>query len=668
MPGRLNKRRAIAQLEQARLHAERGEWDLALALLPAVQESGFDAVALPSLWGEALRQLGRRAEARTVLEAGLRRFPRDAELEGRLGALLLDLDEVDAALELLSRVVRARPREPQALTWLAAALVRGGRLEEAEAPLARALLVGAGNDARLVLALVKARRGLVEDADALAAQVEAQAARAPSLLWAARALRADLRLLGGDAPGALAAWEAIEAAGFLDASSLAHMAWAAQAVGASARAEALIARRLAQGPDAQDLLLFAQIANLRGEPERALGWLEQASAVPGHHDAIWPFELNAARGRALRLCGRRDEAQAALELAAAQPEASRSRFGAGVAVDLGHLAAERGDFLAAEAHFRHALALDPGEPEARRALALTSQKVAWKAELAATAERRVEAAKTEAEALRRRFLSREAELAQLRHELERLKVARASAEAEVRRVQAAAEADRARHELEQRARLKDELEARARDVEAKATETLALAFGDVRARCPEPIFQMLTVAERTYQQALYTALPAAAVAVLFSGALERSLVELLVRPFDRWLEDTGRRAAFLDGGVRERRGRRVEYFDRFFEAFDRDEGRTPALGEVSRVLERRREPYLRPFAEFLGARFDADDAFWDELARFVTWSKETLRDPVAHGRLELDWEGLRQFRERLLLVFAGGPPGALPRLLSAARP
>ena len=54
-------------------------------------------------------------------------------------------------------------------------------------------------------------------------------------------------------------------------------------------------------------------------------------------------------------------------------------------------------------------------------------------------------------------------------------------------------------------------------------------------------------------------------------------------------------------------------------------------------------------------------------SRFVTWSKETLRDPVAHGHIEIDWDGLKQFRERLLFEFAGQKPGALPRLLRARK-
>ena len=141
-----------------------------------------------------------------------------------------------------------------------------------------------------------------------------------------------------------------------------------------------------------------------------------------------------------------------------------------------------------------------------------------------------------------------------------------------------------------------------------------------------------------------------------------------MRPFDRWLDQRKLRSRFLEDGVRERRGNRVEYSDRFFESLDREQSaRPPSLGEVSRVLERREEPYLSIFNEFLGSSFELPSSFWTEFARFVTWGKETLRDPVAHGHIEIDWEGLKQFRERLLFEFAGEGRGALPTLLQARK-
>ncbi len=85
------------------------------------------------------------------------------------------------------------------------------------------------------------------------------------------------------------------------------------------------------------------------------------------------------------------------------------------------------------------------------------------------------------------------------------------------------------------------------------------------------------------------------------------------------------------------------------------------------MLERREESYLAIFNQYLGSTFELPSAFWTEFARFVTWGKETLRDPVAHGHIEIDWEGLKQFRERLLFSFAGHESGALPTLLRARK-
>lgn len=659
----LNKRRAIAQLEQARLHSEREEWATVERLVREVGAAGIREPAVPSLLGEALRQLGRRDEAREVLEAGHAAHPDNSEIEARLGCLYLDADEPLKAIEILGRVRRARPRDPQVLTSFAGALLRVGRAEEAEAQLARAMLVGGGADTRLVLALVKLRRGQFDDADRLAAQIEASQS-APMLVWTARALRADVKLLRGDARGSYEAWLKIDGAGHLQPHQIAHMAYAAQLAGEKAQADAAIARRLAQDPQSEDLLLFAQIANLRKEPARALEWLVQAERTVKVPDPGWDFEFHSSRGRALRLLLRGDEARKELEAACALPEASIPRVGAEPFVDLGHLAAESGAFEEAETHFRRALALDPDEPEAKRALELTSRRLGWRQALEASADERVEAAKAEAEALRRRFLVRETEVDRLKREVERLKVERASAEAQARDATQQVQALQSQSPQ----KLRTELEERERDIEGKSNENLQLAFGEGRIACPDRLRQMLLVAERTYQKSLYTELPAAAVAVLFSGAFERSLVELIVQPFDQWLDQQKLRSRFLEDGVRERRGNRVEYADRFFESLDREQSaRPPSLGEVSRVLERREEAYLSIFNRFLLSSFDLPGTFWTEFARFVTWGKETLRDPVAHGHIEIDWEGLKQFRERLLFSFAGEGTGALPTLLRARK-
>lgn len=662
----LNKRRAIAQLEQARLHLERGEWAQVEALAAEVRAAGFAEESAFSLLGESIRRQGRLKDALEILRDGLGKHPGSSELEARLGCVFLDLDEPAAAIEHFSRARQRLSRDPQLLTSYAAALLRLGRAEEAEAQLARALLLGAGPDARLVLATVKARRGQLGEADRIAAKVEELGD--PSLSWAAKALRADLKLLRGDARGAFDAWQAMEQAGQLQPWQDAHLAWAAELAGERAIADAVMARRLGQGPLSEDLLLFAQIVNLRGEAARAIEFLDRAASQVKSAEPGWQFEYLSCRGRALRLLGKPADASAALLEAVALPEGALPKLGVPPHVDLGHLAADAGEFEQAEQHFRRALELDPDEPEAKRGLELCSRRLGWRQALEASADERLSAAKAETEAVRRRFVMRETEVERLKREIAQLKGERNEAAREAQRAQAAAESERRRLEEEKRKTLAIELEQRDRDVEGKATENLERVFGTSRNACPEKIWQMLFVAERTYQQSLYTEIPAAAVAVLFSGAFERSLVDVLAQEFSRWLDKHGLRAQFLEDAVRERRGSRVEYFDRFFDWFDREQdARPPALGEISRVLERREERHLAPWLRFLRESFSLDDAYWAEFSRFVTWSKETLRDPVAHGHIEIDWDGLKQFREKLLFEFGGVTPGALPRLLAARK-
>jgi uncharacterized protein HemY len=99
----LNKRRAIAQLEQARLTLDRGEWAQVEALVRPVLEAGFDELGAYSLLGESLRQQGRLDDARQTLEAGLKKYPGAAELEARVACVLLDQDEPRASSSCVRR-------------------------------------------------------------------------------------------------------------------------------------------------------------------------------------------------------------------------------------------------------------------------------------------------------------------------------------------------------------------------------------------------------------------------------------------------------------------------------------------------------------------------------------------------------------------------------------
>jgi Flp pilus assembly protein TadD len=658
--GRLNKRKAAAQLDQARLLAQGGAWDRVLTVVaPVLEAKLLPGTEAESLYAEGLERLGRKAEARAFLEKALATRRDEPNLTARLGILLVHANESARGVELMARVRHQLRREPTFLTNYAAGLLKVGRVEEAETALAAAMLTGGGDDTRLVFALAKAQKGDAPGAEAIAVQIGTQSKDA-GLRATARAIEADCRLMQGDARGALERFRALDAEGQLEADHLPHAALAAQLAGDEALANAFIQRRGASA-SAEDRLLFAQVALSRNRPLDALAELDQAARAIGEKLPGYEYEATVARGRALRLLGRADEARAQIERAKTMPEAELKLLGARVWLELGHLGAEAGDFELADAAFARALELDPNEAEARLARQSSSRKTAWKTELKQSSEARLEAARSEAEAMKRRFLAREGELEQMRRELDRLKSLSADAEQRAK----ALEREAKKVKDEQALRLREELEARERDSDEKAREVVEQALGAAAPACPETLLRMVLVAERTYQKGLYSELPAAAVAVLFSGALERSLFMLLVQRFDEWLEKTGRRAAFLKGAVREKRGRRVEYFDRFVEAFDRTlEAKAPSLGEVSRALTRRRDGPLADFNAFLQAA-GHDDAFLDALADFVQSAKERLRDPVAHGlAIDLSWDELKAFRKAFLLEFGKGP-GVLAQLLGA---
>jgi hypothetical protein len=660
----MNRKRAQAALAQAALHLEQGNALQAHAVAQQVIGADVWRDETPyAIAGEALHQLGRLGDAVAMFQAGLQSHVAAPQLLARLGAVRLEMGEVDEALRLFERAKAGLKREPTFLTHYASALLEAGLTERAEAELAAALLLGGGPDTRLVMAMAKGRRGLYADAEALAKQVERSGP--PALKAKALAVRADARLLQGDPADALLLWQQLETNGQLEPSSLAHMAYAAQAVGDAAKAQALVRRRLEQGATADDQLLFAQVANLRQDAAAALDHLVAAEASAGRAHPGWSFELASTKGRTLRLLGRKEEAAAELSRASQMPEAQHGALGARVLVDQGHLAAEAGDFERAAAHFEEALRRDPGEPEAARALRLTSQRLAWRAAITADAEARVEAARALASAEARRLQGREVELSALRREVERLKAHAASAEARAAQADADAKSQAAEQKADEERRLQAELNRRETHADETSDVLLTQWLGAAKEYCPPALWQVLLVAERTYQRAVFTELPAAAVAVLYSGALERALVTCFVADFDAWLESNQARAALLAAATRERRAGRPEYFDRFVESFDPSfRGRPPSLGEVARAVEKCDEPYLAPFGRFLRSR-GFQPSFLTALATFIEWAKKAIRDPAAHGHADaVDFDALKRFRESLLVRFESGP-GLVPALLAA---
>lgn len=661
----LPKHKVLKLYERARTLLAREEFSEAEKILrDLVAHDSLARPEVPAALGDVHLGRGEYDAAASAYREGLSRFPGNRDLTARIGLVLIRQERFEEAVALLGQL-ELKGLGPELLMQYGYALARLERYAAAERSFARAVAGGAGPEARMLLARTRAKLGRYEDAANMCRSL--LDSDAPAEVQAeARGLLADCLLMQSQPAPALALWKELREAGTLGPEQLGHMAYAAQLAGEPGLCDQLISERLGAGPSAEDRLLFAQIANLRNRPEDALEHLRAAEQATDEHHKGFLFELEATRGRALRLLGRREQAREALARASAHPE-SHGKLGPQLQVDLGHLAAEEGDFEAAEKAFQAALAMDPDEPEAKRGLELTRRREAWRSQLQANVEAQVEAARAESESLRRRFMARESELEALRREMEALRAAQAQSEEKARRAEEEARAAQASARAEQSRRTREELEQREAEIDAKARENVERGLGKTLAVCPPPLQQALMVAERTYQKALYTELPAAAVAVLYAGALERALHTLFVERFREWLVARDQVKDFLQAATREKRGRKVEYFDHFAAAFDPERPvRAPSMGEVARVLQRREEPYLHLFLAFLQERYPVPGRLLDVLADFVIQAKERLRDPVAHGRaVEMGYEELKMLRERLLFSLEAGQPGALALLLGA---
>ncbi|MHB8873928.1 MAG: tetratricopeptide repeat protein, partial [Myxococcaceae bacterium] len=207
MGAKINKRKATALLEQAKLHLSVGQQAKAEEILNEVAyRSELEAAVLFAVLADAQDAPERLPDVIATLAEGLRRFPGDTDLEVRMGHALLRQDQIDEGLKHFERAKAKLHRDPNFLTQYAFALTRAGRLDEAEACLDNALAGGGGLEARLVMAIARGQRGHYAQADELAQAVE-KAAKKPGLIAAARSVRADCRLFLGDAPGALALWK-----------------------------------------------------------------------------------------------------------------------------------------------------------------------------------------------------------------------------------------------------------------------------------------------------------------------------------------------------------------------------------------------------------------------------------------------------------------------------
>lgn len=648
--GRSSRQRAdaAADLQRAGHLLEAGQHAEALPILQRVGPI-LELPAVEAAIGDCLFALGRGDEAIAAYQQGLKRFPTSAEVALRLAGRGLELGRFREALPGFRAARAAHRRDPQFLRGFAYAALQSECWDEAAELAAAALDLGEDESSRLVLGLALSAQGkLAEAAAALENGAEPRT----------RALAARMHALGGNLQRAIALYDEVEPLGGLAASDWAPAAQAAALTGDRGRAERYLAEAERLEPGTSTRLAAANLALLVRDPDRALAALAPLASEPDPADRALALALTA---RAHRLADRTADAERAL---AGLPADAPLRARAIAEVERGHLQALAGDFERAEAAFRAALAIDASDAEAQRGLDAAARRLSWKRDVLADAGKQVEAARAEAEAVRRAVAQREDELTRLKRQLAELERERQAAERHARDAEARAEAERQRADAERKAALQAELQARESEAREKTEAVIREAFGGRAAEAPVSLVQALRVAELNYQKALQTDLPGAGVAVLYSGVLERALYLCIVSELERHLDDESRRTRLLQASRKGARGGKPEYIDHFVGAFDREHPlRAPGLGEVARAVRKRGELHLQVVREFLEEARGYPPAFLEALPGFIDDAKQRLRDPIAHGRvLEIDDQTIAAFRRALVQGFEGGR-GVLYRLV-----
>lgn len=159
--------------------AQQGSWGQVLrGTARLLEEHPDDPLAL-RLLGLALHRLRRLPEAADALRRRLERVGPETGAAGELAAVLLDMGEVRAALDVLERAGAAGSDDPGALFAVARAYKAEGRTGEAVAPLERVLDRVPGHiGARIMLGDAYKALGRAQDAED---QYRAAIAAAPAL-------------------------------------------------------------------------------------------------------------------------------------------------------------------------------------------------------------------------------------------------------------------------------------------------------------------------------------------------------------------------------------------------------------------------------------------------------------------------------------------------------
>jgi|GEM_PF-1031797 len=664
--GKLNKRRAAAWVKSALIHQSKGESERAIELLREVVHSpGMSNLDVHVLFVSLLREASKQEEVEVELKHLLSRHPEDLRVQALWASFVAEEGKLEEGLALFDKIKAQLLRAPDYLVDYANVLIRANRLGEAASVLGIALLRIPDIRVRLMSACVKILLARFSEAEVMLQEILRRKDSGPweKLVFP---VMATCYLHSNNPQAAYDLLEKMEQKEKLSREYQTMMAYAAQLAGKIDKADALMAHFLeapAEEEGGEAWLWMARIANARHQPALALRYLENSNKLA--------VEVLAEKGHALRLSGQNEEAHGVLLQALEASQTQSHAVLAHIHTDMGHVFIEKADFQMAAEHFQKAQSYWNAYPEAMKGLELVEQRTAWKQKLEQEATAQLKETHEEMKALKTHFLLKENELAALREELQKLRSAHMKAEQQSN--QLVLETQERLSHIEQakkealKAELQRELLEREQEIEHKTEENMALALKEYAGQCPAPLSRLLRVAERTFQSSLYSPLPATAIAVLYSGVLERLLCVLFVERFEDWLNaDKLRRETLIARATREKRGSRAEYFDNFVASFDgADNRRIPSMGEILRVLEKREEPYLETFRAFLDESYGFSDAFYAELIVFVSWAKQTLRDPSAHGRgVELAYGELKTFRNRLLFQFKEGQGGLMVQMLA----
>jgi Flp pilus assembly protein TadD len=123
--------RIAAQLDVIEALLDSGVPEKALAAVSEVRAQGAKDGRLDVLQGRALHATGMHAEARQVLEAHVKKAPRDADGWAALGVVLADGGDLPGSLAALSRAERLSPKDPAVLNNLGYARLANGEAEAA---------------------------------------------------------------------------------------------------------------------------------------------------------------------------------------------------------------------------------------------------------------------------------------------------------------------------------------------------------------------------------------------------------------------------------------------------------------------------------------------------------------------------------------------------------